>query len=80
MIENKEFQKILQKYPDDAIIFMGVKYNGLTAFWDVKMEGINFKVTETEIKAIILQNDELSDEYEHLMNGGDVDGQVHSQQ
>ena len=33
MIENKEFQKLLQKYPKDAIIFMGVKYNGITAFW-----------------------------------------------
>ena len=72
MIENKEFQKLLQKYPKDAIIFMGVKYNGITAFWDVKVEGIKFQVNDKDFKAIIIINEELSKEYEHLINGGDV--------
>lgn len=79
MIENKDFQELLKRYPKDAIIFMGVKYNGVTAFWDVKVEGIKFQVNDKDFKAIILVNDELSAEYEHLINGGDVDDEIHRQ-
>ena len=73
MIENKEFQSILAKYPDDAVICMGVRYNGVTAFWDVRLDGIRFNVNDKDLKVILLLNDELSKEYEHLMNGGDVE-------
>lgn len=74
MIENKEFQELLQKYPDDAVITIGVEYNGLTAFWDVEVKGIKFTVNEKDMKSIILLNKELSKEYEHLLNGGEIDG------
>lgn len=74
MIENKEFQELLQKYPDDAVITIGVEYNGLTAFWDVEVKGIKFAVHEKDMKSIILLNKELSKEYEHLLNGGEIDG------
>ena len=79
MIENKDFQELLKRYPKDAIIFMGVKYNGVTAFWDVKVEGIKFQVNDKDFKAIIIINEELSKEYEHLINGGDVDDEVYRQ-
>lgn len=74
MIENKDFQELLQKYPDDAVITIGVEYNGLTAFWDVEVKGIKFTVNEKDMKSIILLNKELSKEYEHLLNGGEIDG------
>lgn len=74
MIENKEFQELLQKYPDDAVITIGVEYNGLIAFWDVEVKGIKFTVNEKDMKSIILLNKELSKEYEHLLNGGEIDG------
>ena len=74
MIENKEFQELLQKYPDDAVITIGVEYNGLTAFWDVEVKGIKCTVNEKDMKSIILLNKELSKEYEHLLNGGEIDG------
>ncbi len=73
MIENKEFQEILSKYPDDAMVTIGVEYNDVKSFWELKVKGIQFRDKGKEMKAIILCNDGLSKEYEHLINGGEVE-------
>lgn len=73
MIENKDFQELLQKYPDDAIVSIGVEYNGLTAFWEFDIKGLKLSVDDEKMKFILLSCKELSKEYETLLNGGAID-------
>ena len=74
MIENKEFQELLSKYPGDAVMMIGVEFNDHIALWELEVKGIKFTNHGEDVKAVLLVNDELSKEYETLLNGGEIDG------
>ena len=74
MIENKEFQDILKKYPDDIPVAIAVAYNGVTALlYNLEVEGIKVD----DMKAVIIMNQDLNNEYETLMNGAEVDEEIY---
>ena len=71
---NKEFQELLSKYPGDAVMMVGVEFNDHIALWELEVKGIKFTNHGEDVKAVLLVNDELSKEYETLLNGGEIDG------
>ena len=74
MIENKEFQEILRKYPDDIPVALGIEYNNQKAlFYNLEIKGIKFE----GMQAVIIVNQDFNIEYETLMNGGEVDEEIH---
>ena len=74
MIENKEFQKLLKKYPDDIPVAIAVTYNDTTSLlYDLEVEGIKVE----NMKAVIIINQDLNLEYETLLNGADVDEEIY---
>ena len=74
MIENKEFQNLLKKYPDDIPVAIAVAYNGVTSLlYDVEVKGIKVD----DMKAVIIMNQDLNNEYETLMNGAEVDEEIY---
>lgn len=78
MIENKEFQEILKKYPDDAVMALCLEYNNQKSlFYDLEINGIKFEVEGTEIKAVIIVNEDFNKEYETLINGGEIDEKIY---
>ena len=72
LIMNKEFQELLSKYPGDAVMMVGVEFNDHIALWELEVKGIKFTNHGEDVKAVLLVNDELSKEYETLLNGGEV--------
>ena len=74
LIMNKEFQELLSKYPGDAVMMVGVEFNDHIALWELEVKGIKFTNHGEDVKAVLLVNDELSKEYETLLNGGEIDG------
>ena len=74
LIMNKEFQELLSKYPGDAVMMIGVEFNDHLALWELEVKGIKFTNHGEDVKAVLLVNDELSKEYETLLNGGEIDG------
>jgi len=74
LIMNKEFQELLSKYPGDAVMMIGVEFNDHIALWELEVKGIKFTNHGEDVKAVLLVNDELSKEYETLLNGGEIDG------
>lgn len=78
VILNKEFQEQIQKFPDDAIMVIGIEYNNQKAlFTDVDVKGIEFQSNGETIQAVLILEDDLSLEYETLLNGGEVNEKVH---
>ena len=73
LIMNKEFQELLSKYPGDAVMMVGVEFNDHIALWELEVKGIKFTNHGEDVKAVLLVNDELSKEYETLLNGGEVE-------
>lgn len=73
LIMNKEFQELLSKYPGDAVMMIGVEFNDHIAFWELEVKGIKFTNKGEDMKAVLLVNEELSKEYETLLNGGEVE-------
>ena len=74
MIENKEFQEILKKYPDDIPVALAIEYNNQKAlFYNLEVKGIKFE----GMQAVIIVNQDFNIEYETLMNGGEVDEEIH---
>lgn len=74
MIENKQFQELLKKYPDDAVMAIGIHYNNQTSLlYDVEVKGIAFE----NMKVILIMNEDLNYEYETLMNGADIDKEIY---
>lgn len=74
MIENKEFQDILKKYPDDIPVAIAITYNDTTAFlYNLEVKGIKVE----DMKAVIIMNQDLNNEYETLMNGAEVDEEIY---
>ena len=76
-IENKEFQKLLSKYPDDAVMAIAIEWNdNTTMFYNVKVKGVKFTVKDEPMTAVIIMSDDLNCEYETLMNGCGVDEEI----
>ena len=76
MMENKELQNILAKYPDDIPVAISLTYNDVTALlYEIKVNGIEFEGK----KALIIFNEDLNYEYETLMNGEEVDEEIYSE-
>ena len=73
LIMNKEFQELLSKYPGDAVMMVGVEFNDHIALWELEVKGIKFTNHGEDVKAVLLVNEELSKEYETLLNGGEVE-------
>ena len=73
LIMNKEFQELLSKYPGDAVMMVGVEFNDHLALWELDVKGIKFTNHGEDVKAVLLVNEELSKEYETLLNGGEVE-------
>lgn len=76
MIENKELQEILKKYPSDIPVAIAVTYNDTTALlYDLDVKGIQVD----GMKAVIITNPDLNLEYETLLNGAEVDEEIYSE-
>lgn len=74
MIENKEFQKLLKQYPDDAPVAISITHNEVTSlFYDVEVKGIKFE----GMKAVIVFNEDINQEYEVLYDGGEIDEEIY---
>ena len=72
MMENKEFQNLLSKYPDDFLVGIALTYNDTTTIlWDIEVKGI--RVESEDLEAVILINNDLNIEYETLLNGAEID-------
>ena len=76
MIENKEFQELLKKYPGDLPVAIAVHYNdAMSIFTVIKVEGIECQGK----KIVIISSEDVDYEYETLMNGADVDEEIYSE-
>lgn len=74
MIENKEFQNLLKKYPDNLPVAIAVTYNENTSFlFNLEVKGIKVD----DMKAVIIVNQDLNLEYETLLNGADIDEEIY---
>lgn len=74
MIENKEFQSILKKYPDDMPVAIAITHNNMTSlFYNLEVEGISFEGN----KAVIVFNRDINEEYEVLYDGGEIDEEIY---
>ena len=74
MIENKEFQELLKKYPDNLPIAIAITHDEVTAlFYDVKVEGIQ----SGEMKSVIIFNEDINQEYEVLYDGGEINEEIY---
>jgi len=74
MIENKEFQSILKKYPDDMPVAIAITHNNMTSlFYNLEVEGISFEGN----KAVIVFNRDINEEYELLYDGGEIDEEIY---
>jgi len=74
MIENKEFQSLLQKYPDDIPVAIAITHNNMTSlFYNLEVEGISFEGN----KAVIVFNRDINEEYELLYDGGEIDEEIY---
>ena len=74
MIENKEFQSILKKYPDDIPVAIAITHNNMTSlFYNLEVEGISFEGN----KAVIVFNRDINEEYELLYDGGEIDEEIY---
>ena len=70
MITNETLQKTLKDYPKDCTIAISIKYNDVTSIYtDIEVEGIKY---ENE-KFVLLFSENVDEEYETLLNGGDVE-------
>ena len=77
MIENKEFQELLKKYPDDLPVAIAITYNDVTSmFYNLEVQGISFEGN----KAVIIINEDVNMEYETLMNGAEVNEEIYREQ
>ena len=75
-IENKEFQELLKKYPDNLPVTIAVSYNKhKSIFTDIDVKGIKCQ----GMKVIIISSRDVDYEYETLLNGADVDEEVYSE-
>ena len=75
-IENKEFQELLKKYPDNLPVTIAVSYNNhKSIFTDIDVKGIKCQ----GMKVIIISSRDVDYEYETLLNGADVDEEIYSE-
>lgn len=80
MIENKDFQELLKKYPGDAVMAIQIRFAGTRQLlYDLKVEGIKFPVGNDELKVITIECEDLNEEYEVLMDGADFHEAVYSE-
>lgn len=78
MMENEEFQKLLAKYPLDALIALQVRFNGeREILFDFTIEGIQFPMGDEIAKVIVLGSEDLDMEYESILNGADADETIY---
>ena len=74
MIENKEFQQLLAKYPDDITVGIAIRFNDLTSiFSDIQVKGISCHGR----KAVIIMSEDVNNEYETLINGEVNNDEIH---
>lgn len=70
MITNETLQKTLKHYPEDCTIAISIKYNGVTSMYmDIEVEGIKYE----DEKFVLLFSGNIDEEYETLLNGGEVE-------
>lgn len=74
MIENKEFQELLKKYPGNLPVAIAVHYNDTNSiFTGIEVKGIECQGH----KVVIISSKDVDYEYETLMNGADVDEEIY---
>ena len=74
MITNKDFQELLEKYPDDTVVAIAITHNEITSlFYDIQVSGISFE----GMKAVIVFNEDINQEYEILYDGGEIDEEIY---
>ena len=76
VVENKEFQELLKKYPDNLPVTIAVSYNNhKSIFTDIEVKGIACH----GMKVVIITSKDVDYEYETLLNGADVDEEIYSE-